>query len=124
MRVIVCGGRNFAGDAAWNLVMDTLTEIHAETPISAVIEGGAPGADRLGRYWAQMRGIKVVTVPALWSEHGRYAGPIRNTRMVREFAPDLVVAFPGGRGTEDMVRQADQFAVPVKRVANGSGGGQ
>lgn len=123
MRVIVCGGRDFVGDAAWNLVMDTLSAIHAETPITAVIEGGANGADRLGRAWAQMRGIKVVTVPALWSEHGRAAGPIRNTRMVREFNPDLVVAFPGGRGTADMIRQADAFAVPVRRAGFSRSGG-
>lgn len=118
MRVIVCGGRDFAGDAAWNLVMDTLSGIHAETPITTVIEGGASGADRLGRYWAQMRQIPAVTVPALWSEHGRAAGPIRNQRMLDDFQPDLVAAFPGGRGTADMVRRAEAAGVPVRRAAD------
>lgn len=30
---------------------------------------------------------------------------------------DLVVAFPGGRGTADMVRQARARGVPVREVA-------
>lgn len=116
MRVLVCGGRDFLGDEAWNLVMETLSAIHAETPITAVIQGGASGADRLGRYWAEMRGIKSVTVPALWAEHGRAAGPIRNQRMLDDFKPALVVAFPGGRGTADMVRRAEAAGVPVQRA--------
>jgi hypothetical protein len=31
---------------------------------------------------------------------------IRNTQMLAEGRPDGVVAFPGGRGTANMVRQA------------------
>jgi hypothetical protein len=37
---------------------------------------------------------------------GRAAGPRRNQRMLEDFRPDLVVAFPGGRGTAYMVRRA------------------
>jgi hypothetical protein len=30
-----------------------------------------------------------------------------------EWKPDLVIAFPGGRGTADMVKQAKAAGVPV-----------
>jgi ABC-type Fe3+-hydroxamate transport system substrate-binding protein len=30
--------------------------------------------------------------------------------------PDLVVAFPGGRGTANMIEQAEQAGVPVRRI--------
>jgi hypothetical protein len=33
--------------------------------------------------------------------------------MLEDFRPDLVVAFPGGRGTADMVRRADGAEVPI-----------
>ena len=44
-------------------------------------------------------------MPADWTKHGKAAGPIRNQKMLDE-CPDLVVAFPGGKGTADMVRRA------------------
>lgn len=46
--------------------------------------------------------------------NGKAAGPIRNQRMLDEGKPDLVVAFPGGRGTADMVRRAKAAGVPVR----------
>jgi len=113
MRVIVCGGRDYGGDAARNHVIGALEDMHRETPITAVIQGGAPGADLQGKLWAEMRGIKCVTVPADWNTHGKAAGPIRNRRMLTDFNPDMVVAFPGGRGTADMVRQATAAGVKV-----------
>jgi hypothetical protein len=56
-----------------------------------------------------------VAVMADWSI-GRKAGPIRNQRMLDEHAPDLVVAFPGGRGTADMVRRARKSGVEVAKI--------
>jgi hypothetical protein len=45
---------------------------------------------------------------ANWKEHGKAAGPIRNGNMLDEAGdePLLVIAFKGGRGTADCVRQA------------------
>lgn len=117
MRVLVCGGRDYSGGKAYWHVGEVLSEIHDATPITAIIEGGARGADACARGWAAEEGVKCVTVPADWATHGKAAGPIRNRRMLTDFAPDLVVAFPGGRGTADMVRQAEAAGVPVKRCA-------
>jgi hypothetical protein len=39
-------------------------------------------------------------------DFGRSGGPKRNQQMLEEGKPDLVLAFPGGRGTADMVRRA------------------
>lgn len=117
MRVIVCGGRGYNGDAPWNHVMTVLGDLHDETPIDTVIQGGAPGADLLGRCWAEMHKVKCVTVPADWATHGKAAGPIRNRRMLADFRPDLVIAFPGGRGTADMIRQAEAAGVKVMRAS-------
>jgi predicted Rossmann-fold nucleotide-binding protein len=37
---------------------------------------------------------------------GLAAGPIRNQQMIDEGKPDLVIAFPGGAGTHDMMARA------------------
>lgn len=98
LRVLVCGGRTFDN---WKAVH---RELHGIGP-SVVITGGAPGADQLAGKWADKNGVPLVVYPALWSR-GRKAGPERNAFMLKDSRPDIVVAFPGGRGTQDMVDRA------------------
>jgi predicted Rossmann-fold nucleotide-binding protein len=102
-RVLVCGGRNYADRAA---IYASLDNLHAEHEFTVLIAGGARGADTLAAQWAQDRGIPTQVYTAEWESLGRKAGPIRNQRMLTEGKPDLVVAFPGGKGTANMVAQA------------------
>jgi hypothetical protein len=90
----------------------TLTKMHMEKPFDAIIEGGAQGADRFAREWAEAHAVKVETYYADWRV-GPKAGPIRNQRMLDDGRPDVVVAFAGGRGTADMVRRAMRAGVQV-----------
>lgn len=114
-RLIVCGGRDFHDYYRLANVMDRLNAIR---PISMVFHGSARGADTLAHRWCVERGVKVFPVPAEWSKHGKRAGPMRNQAMLGH-GIDLVVAFPGGAGTEDMVRRAKRAGVMVTRaVAN------
>lgn len=99
MRVLVCGGRDYAN---WDCVQAVFDKLHHDTPITTIISGGAKGADTLGEKWAATRSIQVARYPAKWKEYGKAAGWIRNQQMLDEGKPNLVVAFPGGRGTQDM----------------------
>jgi hypothetical protein len=83
--------------------------------VSFVAQGGARGADALAGQWAQDRGVSQKRIPAEWIKHGRAAGHIRNAYMLLE-KPDLVIAFPGGTGTADMVRQAKKAGVCVVEI--------
>lgn len=109
-RILVCGGRRYANRA---FVYSVLDRYRKEVPIDCIIHGAAAGADTLAGEWALDRGVSVVTFPAAWEAHGRAAGAIRNGRMLREGRPDIVVAFPGGTGTADMVRRAIKGGVRV-----------
>ena len=113
MRVLITGGRNFAGRA---LMWSTLDRLHAEHHFTLLIHGDARGADRLAGEWARERGIEVLACPADWKRYGRGAGPKRNRQMLDE-RPDLVVAFPGGSGTRHMVLIAEDAGVKVIVVA-------
>lgn len=117
MRVLICGGRNFDDSA---LFSETMTELHAEHKFEMVIHGGAPGADRMADLWARMYGVERMTFPADWNRHGRAAGPIRNQQMLDEGKPDLVIAFPGGRGTRDMMKRAFSAGVKVCPISSGA----
>jgi len=113
MRVLICGGRDYHD---MNDLAKVLNTLDAKEGVSFVIHGAAAGADSLAGRWAESRGKECEIYPADWSKHGRAAGPIRNKQMLNEGKPDLVVAFPGGRGTENMIKQATAAGVAVQRV--------
>jgi len=105
-RVLVCGGRDFRHR---HVVFAEMDQHSADWgPFKVLIQGGASGADWLARVWAEERGLEIVTFPADWKKHGPAAGPIRNQQMIEEGRPDIVIAFPGGRGTHDMMSRASK----------------
>jgi len=122
MRVLVCGGRKNT-DSAWHFRV--LDDLHARTPITAIIEGGqrtynkdhilVGGSDYFAKCWAVARGVMSEKFAADWTL-GPKAGPLRNQRMLDEGKPDLVVTFPGGHGTADMVRRAEAAGIPVHKI--------
>lgn len=114
MRVLVCGGRDYQD---WRHIHAVMDDIHAKSPVTLIIEGGALGTDRQAMFWADKRGIANSTYAADWRAHGKAADPKLNQRMLDEGKPDLVVAFPGGRGTADMVRRARAAGVEVMEIA-------
>ena len=115
-RVLACGGRDFRNVA---LAHKVLNELHATHGVTCLIEGGAQGADKLALLWAISRkpSIDIESYQARWDTLGRGAGFIRNARMLKEGKPDLVVAFPGGEGTRNMVTLARRAGVPIILVA-------
>lgn len=112
-RVLVCGGRLFA-DA--DRLYGVLDELHRKQGIGCIIEGNARGADRMAGYWARKHRVDNLKFPADWATNGKAAGPIRNRQMLVEGKPDLVLAFPGGSGTANMVAQAKAGGVQVVEV--------
>ena len=109
MRVLVCGGRGYPADKvfAW---LDAYPD---KSKISTIIHGGANGADRAAGQWGMFEGVDVVVCLADWKGLGPSAGPRRNQRMIDEESPEIVIAFPGGRGTSDMVRRAKKAGIEV-----------
>jgi len=110
MRVLVCGGRDYRDEEHIHNVLDGLS-------IQTLIHGAAPGADSIAVGWAVKRGIPTIGYHAMWKEFGKAAGPMRNQKMLDDGKPDLVVAFPGGRGTKDMVTRARSGRWPFVTIA-------
>lgn len=110
MRVLVCGGRDF-DDASW--LYSVLEELTEQQGIDTIIHGAATDADTLASCWGLDFAAQVIAYPADWEKHGQAAGPIRNQQMLDEGKPDLIVVFPGGLGTADMIRRAQAAGVRV-----------
>lgn len=115
-RVLVCGGRDYADERA---VWTALSLSHEGGNIDEIIEGGAPGADTLARCWARQYGVLIRTFLAEWNRYGKAAGPRRNARMLAEGRPHYVIAFPGGRGTENMIGLSISAGIPVWKPVTG-----
>lgn len=115
MRAIICGGRNYNATAA---AFTYLNSLHAQDPITLVIQGGAKGADAIAAKWAASRNVRCQQYDAQWALHGRSAGPIRNQAMLDDGKPDVVVVLPlGGAGTADMVARAKGARVRVVEMS-------
>jgi hypothetical protein len=111
--VLVCGGRDYSDRER---VFSILDVAHAANPIALLIHGGASGADALADEWQRSRRVRTRRYNADWLHHGRKAGPIRNQLMLDDGKPHMVIAFPGGRGTTDMIKRAEKAGIPVVRV--------
>ena len=123
MNLLVCGGRDCSRTDVWNwLERNAHLEIahamgrYSSVTLKTLIHGGARGADEGAAAWGRSEGIKVIDYPANWRKHGARAAPIRNQRMIDEGKPDIVIAFPGGKGTFEMLRRAEAAGIPIIKV--------
>lgn len=124
MRVLVCGGRDFSDWAKLSKTLHDMFIVYDETPFPhlpegfVLIQGGAKGADSLADQWSHLYGVASLEFKADWKTHGKAAGPIRNQQMLDQGSPDLVIAFPGGRGTADMVQRSKAAGIEVREIVS------
>lgn len=145
--IFVCGGRdygrnpaqptraNFPGQIEWERAQQKYAEAcneaklqreraveaferaHKAFPDAVFMSGGASGADTLAEIFAKQNDIPFLRWPAKWGKHGRSAGPIRNSEMIKlAVLMDCAIAFSGGKGTEHMVSLLEKADVPTERV--------
>lgn len=110
-RVAIVGSRDWTDHVA---VRDY---VYALDITDIVISGGAPGVDQFAQFYAEERGLGVLVYPALWSQYGKRAGPLRNKMIVEHC--DRVVAFWDGSspGTQNTISLAEQSNKPVLIIA-------
>ena len=102
--------------------------------IKTLIHGGAVGADLLAahsveKYNKELQESfdidKMITIeefPANWKKYGKSAGIIRNIDMLQNGDPDIVIGFPGGRGTAHMLDISQKADKAVFQVLDGPKG--
>jgi hypothetical protein len=119
VRVIVAGGRDFDD---YQFMCARLDHFFSQLDKSKLVlingDGpGDPGADQLAKRYARERNIPVKLFPPDWKGLGRAAGPIRNEQMITEGKAQALVAFnTGGRGTQNMIKLAEQYELKNIRV--------
>jgi hypothetical protein len=128
IRVIIAGGRDFNDYNYMKKSMDFMLKRFNREEI-LIVEGGAKGADKLGRKYAMLHDIDYITFEADWKDittppvkikrnaYGEYnvlAGMVRNKQM-GDFASHLVVYWDGvSSGTDHMKTYMQELGKPVK----------
>lgn len=133
-RLLICGGRKFGRAAdiyndqeALNAAVENakverayltevLNQVAEKLDLECIIQGGAKGADTLAKEWAEANDVKTETYLANWKKHGKKAGILRNQTMLDQSKATMVIAFPGGTGTKDMVKRAKKAGLEVYEV--------
>lgn len=114
--VAICGGRDYSD---WRAMRRKIAELKVRFgPDLVIVHGDARGADSMAETVATQLELHTARVKALWnSSLGKAAGPVRN-RIMAAFPLKLLVAFPGGVGTEHMKRTARAHNIPVEEVTD------
>jgi YspA, cpYpsA-related SLOG family len=117
MRVIVTGGRNYS----WSSVDDAaLDHYHANYHFTELVHGGATGAETGARIWAERRGVPATVMHAEWAKYGNRGTKLRNTAMAQYVGKEgMVIVFPGGGGTLNMVQKARAMGMAVVYARKG-----
>ena len=107
-RTLFCGGRTYSDYEAVKRVIGMVNP-------TSVIHGAAAGADSLAGRYAKENEVPCRAYPPSrrLDGGGRDWKFRRNERMLLTAKPDLVVAFPGGPGTDHMVRTSKKHGYPV-----------
>ncbi len=103
-KILVTGGRDYTDE---KFIFETLDRLHRKHNFTCLIHGDAQGVDKISERWAINNDVPVESHPANWELHGKSAGPIRNSEMLKS-NPTMLIAFPGGKGTADMVKKAQK----------------
>lgn len=116
-RIAVTGGRDFNGIPIVTWAFDTIGLCGDDT----LVHGGCRGADDLCARVAYFNyGAETEAYYADWKRYGRAAGPKRNRQML-ESGIDMLIAFPGGKGTLNCVMTAKSLGIPVMEVGGECG---
>ena len=111
MKVLVCGGRQFNNVAYLTKVLNDIYKHYGKD--LCIIQGGATGADALAKSWAKNLGLCNIQVDANWDYYANNAGFIRNKWMITFCNPEITIAFKGGNGTANMVKQSILNSIPT-----------
>jgi len=113
MRIGIVGSRDYPLE---HLVRRFVRTLALKDPSVVILSGGAPGVDTWAEDEADKCGLAKEIHPADWVHHGRRAGMLRNSTVVR--VSNKIAAFWDlrSRGTRDVISKAERAGVPCKVV--------
>lgn len=117
MKVAIVGSRSFSD---YDFLVREVKSAVSVSDITAIVSGGARGADSHGARFGQDHDIPTEIYMADWQKHGKSAGFIRNSEIVKN--SDIIIAFWDGesKGTLDTMKKGNKYGVPVWVICYGN----
>lgn len=110
--VLVCGGGDWHQER-WQRdhVYETLDQLHATTPVAAVLHVGQSGAGSIAGKWALLaNGVRCRAYPNARGQRGRVYSEAT-----------LALVFPGGTLTTKRVRRCQKHGIAVRACCEAHG---
>lgn len=112
VKLIIAGSRTLIEESVEirKTVDNILTTMNMQ--VDEIVSGNAAGPDKIGESYAQMKNIRVTSMPADWGKYGRAAGPIRNKQMAH-YADVGIVFWDGvSKGSLNMIEEMSKLNKP------------
>lgn len=110
MNIIVTGGRDYKDRDKVFKVLKMLNPKY-------IIIGDCPtGVDKFVNEYCDVNFIGNELHFAYWEKYGLKAGPLRNIEMIKQNPDAIVIAFPGGKGTQSCINEALARGLVVLKV--------
>ncbi len=113
-RVLFTGGRKYDNYG------ELMQFMHDKFPLFdkdvVFCQGEAKGLDLMIKGYLKGNGYPVFGMDAQWIHYKDAAGSLRNKWMRDFFMPDLLIAFPGGSGTANMIELCNEKQITIWRV--------
>lgn len=118
IRLCVAGSRKITDQTfVFSEIQKMIETLDKENPSEIIIvEGEAPGVDRLAKDYAKLSGFKYRPMPADWDRYPKMAGFIRNQFQAMYSTHLLALIAEDSPGTKDMINRAAKESLMVKIV--------
>lgn len=117
-KLAIVGSRSYNEKKAFDNVVNAWITQHGVPEY--IVTGDASGADAMAREYATQHGIKLIVHKADWREHGRAAGPIRNSLIVKDCTAMIAFLMAHSKGTQDSIAKAKKIGIEPMVVAVGA----
>lgn len=111
-RIGIIGSRSRNAKSDLKLIIETFEKLYKESDI--IVSGDAlSGGDRFAEELSKYRQITFLKCRAKWDKHGKGAGIIRNSEIVKNC--DVLIACwdKKSSGTKDSIEKAKKINIPV-----------
>ena len=109
MKLIIAGSRSLVGMVS--LIDWAINRVGWKPTL--IISGHAKGVDMAGESWAEQSGIPIKRYIPDWDTHGKKAGFLRNSDMVRDGDGLLAIQYGQSKGTQHTIDLAHQYGLPT-----------
>ena len=119
MKLLIAGSRGYNNYVDFCIKMMKIMKKIDKSQVT-IIKGGARGADRMARRYANDHDIPCITMLADWDKYGKQAGMLRNKEMADKCTHAVIFWDGNSPGTKHMISLLKEKGIKhvIMRITN------